>query len=121
MQINQEFGSGHRIRSYEPGRIRIDENTYEHSIIVTQDALVVDWPPQVLDELETRHLQAIFDLKPEVIILGSGTRQRFPERDILQEILKSGIGIEVMETGAACRTYNILMAEDRRVAAAVFL
>jgi uncharacterized protein len=121
MQINQEFGSGHRIRSYEPGRIRIDDNTYDHSLIVTQDQLVADWPPQSLDELESRHLQAIFDLKPEVIILGSGARQRFPERGLLQEIMKSGIGVEVMETGAACRTYNILMAEGRRVAAAIFL
>lgn len=121
MQINQEYGSGHRIRAYQPGQVRIDETTYERSIIVSQDELVVNWPPQSLDDLEGGHLQAILDLEPEVILLGSGVRQRFPEREILQQIMQTGIGVEVMETGAACRTYNILMAEGRRVAAALFL
>jgi|SRR5690625_2001017 len=121
MQINQEFGSGHRIRSYQPGQIKIDEQTYEHSVIVTQDELIMNWPPQLLVELETQHLQTIFNLQPEVILLGSGASQRFPERPILQAIMEAGVGVEVMETGAACRTYNILMAEGRRVAAALFL
>jgi uncharacterized protein len=121
MKLTQEMGSGYRIRSYEPGRIRINDDIIEHSVIVMADRLVTDWPPQSLTELAEQHVQAILDLDPEVIILGTGATQQFPARAILQRILKSGIGVEVMETGAACRTYNVLMAEDRRVAAALFL
>jgi len=121
MKLNQEIGSGYRIRSYEPGRVRINDDIFEHSVIVSPDRLVSDWAPQALAELEEEHLQAILDLEPEVVILGTGVVQQFPARTILQRVLKTGIGIEVMESGAACRTYNVLMAEDRRVVAALFL
>lgn len=121
MKLNQEIGSGYRIRSYEPGRVRINDDVFEHSVIVAPDRLVPDWAPQSLAELEEQHLQAILELDPEVVILGTGAVQQFPARAILQHILRAGIGVEVMESGAACRTYNVLMAEDRRVAAALFL
>lgn len=121
MKLTQETGSGNRIRSYQQHQIRINDETYDHSIIVTAEQLITDWAPQKLAELEEQDLQPILDLEPEVILLGTGADQRFPERAILQRILKAGIGIEVMTTDAACRTYNVLMAEDRRVAAALFL
>lgn len=121
MKLTQETGSGNRIRSYQQHQVRINDETYDQSVIVTAEQLVTDWAPQSLAELEEQHLQAILDLDPEVIILGTGAQQQFPERIILQHILKTGIGVEVMSTDAACRTYNVLMAEDRRVAAALFL
>ena len=60
-------------------------------------------------------------LEPEIVVLGSGTRQRFPELQLLAALLSRGIGCEVMDTGAACRTYNVLASEDRRVVAALLL
>lgn len=121
MKLSQEIGGGYRIRSYEPGRLRINESVLDRSVVVAPDQLVADWEPQTLGELRSDHLQTVLALNPEVVILGTGTVQRFPDRAILQRILMTGIGIEVMETGAACRTYNILMAEDRRVVAALLL
>lgn len=121
MKLTQETGSGNHIRSYQDHQVRINDATYDQSIIVTAEQLVTDWAPQDISELEERHLQAILDLEPEVVILGTGIKQQFPDRTILQRLLKAGIGVEVMATDAACRTYNVLMAEDRRVAAALFL
>lgn len=121
MKLNQEIGSGNRIRSYEPGRVQINDDIFSHSVIVAPDRLIADWPPQTLAELKEQDLQLILEFEPEVVILGTGSAQQFPARAILQHILKAGIGIEVMESGAACRTYNVLMAEDRRVVAALFL
>ncbi|MFS8608072.1 MAG: Xcc1710-like domain-containing protein [Xanthomonadaceae bacterium] len=120
MKLTQETGSGNLIRSYQHRQIRINDATYTRSVIVTADQLVTDWAPQTLAELTEQHLQPILDLQPEVVILGTGATQQFPQRAILQRVLRAGIGIEVMATDAACRTYNILMAEDRRVAAALF-
>ncbi len=122
MKLNQESGgSGYRIRSYEPGRGRINDSVLERSVILAPDLLLADWAPQSLAELNADNLQTVLDLKPEVVLLGTGPVQQFPDRALLQRILKAGIGVEVMETGAACRTYNVLMAEDRRVVAALFL
>jgi uncharacterized protein len=121
MKLSQEHGGGYRIRSYAQGRLRVNDEVLERSVVVAPDQLVTDWPPQTLAELDDQHLQPVLDLQPEVVILGTGTVQRFPDRAILQRVLAAGVGVEVMETGAACRTYNILMAEDRRVVAALLL
>lgn len=121
MKLSQEVGGGYRIRSYEPGRLRINEQTLQQSVVVAPDQLIADWAPQTLSELREEHLQAVLDMQPEVVLLGTGSTQRFPDRAILQRLLTAGVGIEVMETGAACRTYNVLMAEERRVVAALLL
>jgi len=122
MKLTQEYGSGtYRIRSYEPGKVRINDELIESSVVVTPDLLIRDWAPQHPSQLTVADLVAIIDYKPEVVLLGTGTSQRFPERAVLRELLGRGIGVEVMDSAAACRTYNILMAEDRRVAAALIL
>ena len=77
--------------------------------------------PQTLDELSEADLDAVFALQPEIVVLGSGARQRFPDTRLLAVILARGIGCEVMDTGAACRTYNVLVSESRRAVAALFL
>lgn len=122
MKLTRETGSGtYRIRSFEPGRVRINEEYIEHSVVVSPDALLRDWPPATLEELTQGHIDRITELEPEVIILGTGLTQRFPDRALLRGLIQRGIGVEVMDTRSACRTYNILMAEDRRVAAALLI
>jgi uncharacterized protein len=83
--------------------------------------LVDDWRPQTLDELTEADLEAVLALQPEIVVLGSGTRQRFPDPRLTAAIMARGIGCEVMDTGAACRTYNVLVSEGRRAVAALLL
>ncbi|HEY7638358.1 MAG TPA: Mth938-like domain-containing protein, partial [Steroidobacteraceae bacterium] len=91
------------------------------SCLISAERLVEDWRPQTLDELTEADFQAVFELQPEIVVLGSGPRQRFPEPRLLAAILARGVGCEVMDTGAACRTYNVLVSEARRAVAALFL
>jgi uncharacterized protein len=82
---------------------------------------VTDWPASSLEELKPDHLAAIVELKPEIVLLGSGASFRFPEPSLLAPLHKAGIGVEVMDTPAACRTYNILLGEGRNVLAALIV
>ena len=91
-----------------------------HSVIITPEE-VRRWAPLSFDELQARHLELVVDLRPEVVILGTGMRLRFPPPDITARLQIRGIGVEIMATDAACRTFNILLAEQRRVAAALLL
>ena len=108
------------IRAYDPGVIRVGERELHTNCIVTADQ-IIDWTAQTIATLTLADLEPIIALKPEIVILGSGATQHFPDPAILGAVLSRGIGCEVMNTGAACRTYNVLVAEDRRVAAALIL
>jgi uncharacterized protein len=109
------------VRSYAPGEVRVGDAVLHRSCLISAERLIDDWRPQTLAELREEDLQAVFALQPEIVVLGSGTRQRFPDARLLGAILARGIGCEVMDTGAACRTYNVLVSESRRAVAALFL
>jgi uncharacterized protein len=109
------------IRSYAPGEIRIAEQVIQSSCIVTGDQVITDWEPPTLDDLTVDHLEAIFALRPELVILGTGARQRFAPAPVRAAFATRVVGLEAMDLGAACRTFNILVQEERRVAAALFL
>lgn len=111
----------HLIRSYGPGWVDVSEREIRHSLIVTPDRLLADWPPQRFGELEEVHFEAVAALEPEIVVLGTGLRQQFPSPKLLRPLLIKGIGAEIMDTAAACRTYNIIMLEGRRVAAALLM
>ena len=109
------------VRAYSRTELRIGETRIRSSCIVSADRLITDWPPLRLEALTAQHLTAIFALQPEVVLLGTGERQRFPPPDIRAAFAARSIGLEVMDLGAACRTYNILVQEERRAVAALFL
>jgi uncharacterized protein len=109
------------IRAYSPQELLIGEHSIRSSCIVMADALIADWPPATLDDLQVNHLEPLFELRPELVLLGTGATQRFAPAQIRTAFAGRGIGIESMDLGAACRTFNILVQEDRRVAAALFL
>ncbi|MGH8301329.1 MAG: Mth938-like domain-containing protein, partial [Steroidobacteraceae bacterium] len=109
------------VRAYSRAELRIGEEHVRSSCIVCADRLVTDWPPARLEELRPEHLEAIFALEPEVVLLGTGERQRFPPAEIRTAFAARGVGLEVMDLGAACRTYNILVQEERHAVAALFL
>lgn len=111
----------HFIRAYAPGEIRVGDSVVHSNCLITAQQLVVDWPAQRAAELTPEHLQPIFDLRPEIVILGTGSRQEFPPPQIHAAMLTRGIGFEVMDLGAACRTFNVLVSEDRPVLAALLL
>jgi uncharacterized protein len=109
------------VRAYSSEELRIGEHTVRSSCIVTADVLVTTWEPQTLDQLLPQHLESIFGLQPELVLLGTGTSQRFPPVEIRAAFGARRVGLEVMDLGAACRTFNVLLQEERRVAAALFL
>jgi uncharacterized protein len=109
------------VRAYSRTELRIAEEHVRSSCIVAADRLITDWPPQRLEALAPQHLEAIFALEPEVVLLGTGERQRFPPAGIRGAFAARGVGLEVMDLGAACRTYNILVQEERQAVAALFL
>ena len=122
MKFTLESGSNsNSIRSYSPQEIRIGEQSIRSSCIVTATALITDWAPATLDELTVEHLAPIFELRPELVLLGTGTQHRFTPGVIRAAFAARSIGVESMDLGAACRTFNILVQEERRVAAALFL
>lgn len=91
------------------------------SLILTSHQIITDWEPNRLPELTAAHMEMVFDLEPEVVLLGTGARQQFPAMEILAALHRAQIGVEVMDTAAACRTFNILVAEGRHVAAALLM
>jgi uncharacterized protein len=109
------------IRSYDQDEVVVNEFRYSSSMIVTPKQIFDDWPPQSFADLTPEHFNALADLNPQLIILGTGATQQFPEPALYASLVNRGIGVEVMATSAACRTYNILVAEGRNVAAALLL
>ena len=92
---------------------------YEHPIVVTPEQVYTDWQPQSFDALEAEHFAYFLVLHPEVVLFGTGIKLRFPHPRLYQALSVAGIGVEFMDTAAACRTYNILMNEDRKVAVGI--
>jgi uncharacterized protein len=121
MKLTDETLAGiNLVRAHSPGEIRVGETVIRHSCLLRADRLV-QWRPRTLDALTLEDLEPIFELQPEIVVLGTGTRQRFPDAKLLGSVLARGIGCEVMNTAAACRTYNVLVSEDRPVVAALLL
>lgn len=109
------------VSAYSATEVRIGEKVLQRSCVLTARDLISDFRPQTLNELTIADLDTVFALEPEIVVIGSGPRQRFPDPSLIGAVLSRGIGCEVMDTGAACRTFNVLVSEDRRVAAALFL
>jgi uncharacterized protein len=122
MKFTQQSPAGiNLIRRYGADFVVIGDEEVRRSCLVSAAALVRDWPPRGLDELGTGHLAAIFELAPEVVVLSTGATQKFPRAALRAEFATRRIGLEVMEVGAACRTYNVLVGEERKVVGAILL
>jgi uncharacterized protein len=112
-------GDYHVVRSVGTAGIQVGEQFYTRSLVLAADRLLADWIPQSFEELQAAHLAAIFQLEPDLVLLGTGIRQRFPAADFMMEFHRRGVGIEVMATAPACRTFNVLVSESRRAVAAL--
>jgi len=104
---------------YDSGRSR--HETLNNSLIISPTRLIRNWPPRSFEDLQASHFEQLSALEPEIVLFGSGDILRWPEPALLAPLIDRGIGIEIMDTGAACRTYNILMADGRNFAAALLV
>jgi uncharacterized protein len=114
-------GGVNLVRGYRPGEVRIGDRSYATSIIVTPTTLIERWRPSAGDDVRVEDLEPLLGLAPEVVLLGTGAQQRFPDPTVLRLLYEQRIGVEVMDTAAACRTFNVLVAEGRAVAAALIV
>lgn len=122
MKMTEDKGEArYIINAHEPGQVTINHSVYTRSLIVSPEQLIESWRPRSMDELQSEDVEVILAAGPEIVLLGTGNRQRFPATQILRRFLEAGVGCEVMDNAAACRTYTVLMAERRRVAAALLL
>jgi uncharacterized protein len=118
MRFTQDSSSGiNVIRAYGSGELRVNEAIYRGAVILSASTVIAEPNIQNLDELIALDSSRIFALEPELVLLGTGARQIFPVPSFGAQFLRAGIGFEVMDTGAACRTFNVLVGEHRRVAA----
>ena len=107
------------VKSLEPGGIRVGERLLTGNVILSATAIFEPWEVAAPPLVQFADLAPVLALKPEVIILGTGGSICFPPADLLVRLAQQGIGMEVMDTAAACRTYNVLVHEERAVAAAL--
>ena len=122
MKFTLEASAGiNLIRGYSDTEIRVGERRVQGSCLVTADRLLTHWGAEVFADLSVAHADALLALGPELVILGTGMTQHFAPLQLRQALAARGIGLEAMQLGAACRTFNVLVQEERRVAAALFL
>lgn len=121
MKFHLENAPGqNRFTGYGPGHVEINKVRHEVSLVVGADRLLFDWPSR-WEELAAAHFEFLLTLQPEIILLGSGPKQRFPQPGLTRALRDARVGLESMGTPAACRTYNILVNEGRKVIAAVLM
>ena len=109
------------VLGYGPGGLRIGERTYVSSVIVTAAAVIEGWRPATAQDITASDLEPLLGLGSDIVLLGTGARQQFPGPAVLRVLHERRIGVEIMDTAAACRTYNVLAGEGRPVAAALIV
>ena len=120
MRFAQDSFARNSIRAYGDGEISVSDKTIRQSVIITPD-LIQPLEPRHIDELTAGHCRQLCEHNPEVIIIGTGKTLKFPSSQLTAGLQTQGIGVEIMAHDAACRTFNILLAEDRRVIVALIM
>lgn len=110
-----------QITGYGPDFIAVNGVRHDRSVIVTTQSVHADWGVADPASLTAEHVARLLESQPEIVLLGTGARSRFPHPAVLRPLIDARIGYEVMATGAACRTYGVLTAEGRKVLAALIL
>lgn len=121
MKFHLDNAAGNVFTGHGQGFVRIGDTEYRDSLLVTPDRVIAGWARGGFDALAEADFAALAALEPEVALFGSGPVLRFPHPRLTRALAEAHIGLEVMDTPAACRTYNILAGEGRRVAAAILL
>jgi uncharacterized protein len=121
MKFHLSRSEGNVVTGTGPGWVRVGPDEYRQGFVLTAETVVYPWATGGFDGLEESDFARIRELDPEIVLLGTGARQRFPHPRVYRVLIDAGIGVEVMDSAAAARTYNIIAAEGRKVAAAFIL
>jgi uncharacterized protein len=116
-----KIDQGYYISGYENGAILVNGSAKTSSFIISLEQLIDDWAPAHIDELSAHHMQPLLQLQPELVLIGTGEILKFPAIERYACFIQQNIGVEIMDSAAACRTYNILLGEGRKVAAGIII
>ena len=115
---SDRIGAGsHRVTAYGPGFVKINDTQYGGAVLLADDRVEIDLEERTPADLGSGAVERIRAMTPELVIVGTGAKHVFPPATVFASLLRDGIGVEIMATGAACRTFNIVSAEGRRVVA----
>ena len=120
MQLTRDLSALNVIRAWEPGRVRVADRWLTGNVIVGVSEIVTDWTQVEPARLTLAELEPALALQPTIIVLGTGTQRLLPDVELMAAVAERAVGLEIMNTPAACRTFNVLLQEQRRVAAALF-
>ena len=109
------------IQSVSPTAITVNGETYGETIALSPETVLTGWPAKSIGDLSDDDFRAILDGSPEMVLLGTGAQNIFAPRDLIFAFARRGVGLEVMDTAAAARTFNVLASEGRKVAAVLYL
>lgn len=113
------FDGVNSITRHDAAAIWVGSSAFAHSLLVPWQGEVLRWAPERIEQLQPAHFEQALALQPELVIFGSGAHHRFVAAALLRRLIERGIGVETMDTAAACRTYNVLAGEGRAVVAAL--
>ena len=119
MKFQADKSDAQTITGYGPGWIAVDRQNHETSLLVGSRGLLQAWGPERFEDLSAADFEILANLEAEVIIFGSGSKNRFPPPAWLKPLMEKRVGLETMDTASACRTYNVLAGEGRNVIAAL--
>jgi uncharacterized protein len=120
MQLTRDSGAIHFIRAWEPGRVRVADRWVAGNVIVGPDRILEGWTIVAAHALTIADLEPALALEPTIVVLGTGTERLLPDVELMAAVAARSVGLEIMSTPAACRTFNVLLQEQRRVVAALF-
>lgn len=120
LQSDPHYGAN-TITGYGDGYIEINKIPFSHAVLLSSDGDILEWSVKSFDDLSSADFSQMTSLNPELIIIGTGKRQRFPRPELLKTLIEAKIGFEIMDSQAACRTYNILVGEGRQVLLALIV
>ena len=121
MKFHLSQPDGNVVTGSGPGWVRVGADEHRESLVIAPDTIVKPWATGGFEALDEADFQRLRTLSPEIVLFGTGVRQRFPHPRLYRSLIDAGIGVEVMDSAAAARTYNIIAAEGRRVVAAILL
>ena len=116
-----KIDQGYYVTGYEEGAILVNGSPKTASFIISLTELIDDWAPTHIDDLCTQHMHPLLELQPELVLIGTGETLKFPAIEHYACLIQQNIGVEIMDSTAACRTYNILLGEGRKVVAGIIL
>ena len=122
MKFSEYDGSSAlKITAYDDGQIFINDRPYSTSLVITRQEVITDWEPVCPADIGINTIERLLSFSPELIILGTGQRTVFPDPGIMVRCSEAGVGLEVMDSASACRTYNVLLSEEREVIAGLLM